>query len=157
MSKRNKRLPMADDSMYGSKEDELRAEMPAEPLPTGSVRRRRFLQGLAVASGAAAVGCGSCEDDPAPEPPVTEPEPAIAPPQGEASPPARQVANDIPAQCPYCGVGCGTLIQTENGRIVGMKPDPEHPINRGLQCIKGLTSARRSTSTGSPSRSSAAT
>ncbi len=45
------------------------------------------------------------------------------------------------AQCPYCGVGCGTIIQTENGKIVSMRPDKDHPTNRGLQCIKGLTAA----------------
>ncbi len=45
------------------------------------------------------------------------------------------------AACPYCGVGCGTLIQTENGKIVSMRPDKDHPTNFGLQCIKGLTAA----------------
>ncbi|MGY8959333.1 MAG: molybdopterin-dependent oxidoreductase, partial [Alphaproteobacteria bacterium] len=43
------------------------------------------------------------------------------------------------AQCPYCGVGCGTVIQVENGKIVSMRPDKGHPTNYGLQCIKGLT------------------
>ena len=45
------------------------------------------------------------------------------------------------AACPYCGVGCGTIIQTENGKIVSMQPDRDHPTNKGLQCIKGLTAA----------------
>ncbi len=45
------------------------------------------------------------------------------------------------AQCPYCGVGCGTLIQVEKGKIVSMRPDKDHPTNFGLQCIKGLTAA----------------
>ncbi|HIG15040.1 MAG TPA: hypothetical protein EYQ32_11410 [Gammaproteobacteria bacterium] len=45
------------------------------------------------------------------------------------------------SQCPYCGVGCGTIIQTENGKIVSMRPDKDHPTNYGLQCIKGLTAA----------------
>ncbi len=45
------------------------------------------------------------------------------------------------AQCPYCGVGCGTIIQAENGKIVSMRPDKDHPTNNGLQCIKGLTAA----------------
>ena len=45
------------------------------------------------------------------------------------------------AQCPYCGVGCGTVIVSENGKIVSMRPDKEHPTNYGLQCIKGLTAA----------------
>ena len=45
------------------------------------------------------------------------------------------------AQCPYCGVGCGTIIQVEKGKIVSMRPDKDHPTNFGLQCIKGLTAA----------------
>ncbi len=45
------------------------------------------------------------------------------------------------AQCPYCGVGCGTVIQVEGGKIVSMRPDKDHPTNYGLQCIKGLTAA----------------
>ncbi len=47
-------------------------------------------------------------------------------------------ARQLQAQCPYCGVGCGTLIQVEGDRIVGMVPDKSHPTNKGLQCIKGL-------------------
>ncbi len=44
----------------------------------------------------------------------------------------------LQSACPYCGVGCGTLIKVENGRVVGMVPDKKHPTNRGIQCIKGL-------------------
>jgi anaerobic selenocysteine-containing dehydrogenase len=44
----------------------------------------------------------------------------------------------LQAQCPYCGVGCGTLIQCEGDRIVGIVPDRKHPTNKGVQCIKGL-------------------
>ena len=47
----------------------------------------------------------------------------------------------ILAQCPYCGVGCGCIIKTEKGKIVGILPDKDHPTNKGLQCIKGLASA----------------
>ena len=120
---------------YGSKETELRAELPVDPPATG-FRRRSFLQVLAATGGALAVGSAcSRSDDPQPvERAAADEAPGLAPP-------SKEVPNDIPAQCPYCGVGCGTLIQTENGRIVGMKPDPDHPTNIGLQCIKGLTSA----------------
>ncbi len=48
---------------------------------------------------------------------------------------------DILSACPYCGVGCGTIIKTRNGRITNIVPDKDHPTNKGLQCIKGLTSA----------------
>jgi anaerobic selenocysteine-containing dehydrogenase len=44
----------------------------------------------------------------------------------------------LQAACPYCGVGCGTLISCEGDRIVGIVPDKLHPTNRGVQCIKGL-------------------
>jgi anaerobic selenocysteine-containing dehydrogenase len=42
------------------------------------------------------------------------------------------------AACPYCGVGCGSLISCEGDRIVGIIPDKLHPTNKGVQCIKGL-------------------
>ncbi len=44
----------------------------------------------------------------------------------------------LQSACPYCGVGCGTLIQVQNGKVIGMVPDKKHPTNRGIQCIKGL-------------------
>ena len=49
-------------------------------------------------------------------------------------------AKSVTAQCPYCGVGCGTLIQVDTaGKMVGIVPDAKHPTNKGIQCIKGLT------------------
>ena len=44
----------------------------------------------------------------------------------------------LQSACPYCGVGCGTLIKVQNNKVVGMVPDKKHPTNRGIQCIKGL-------------------
>ncbi|NDY92728.1 nitrate reductase [Ideonella livida] len=41
--------------------------------------------------------------------------------------------------CPYCGVGCGVLIQTQAGRITGVQGDPDHPANLGRLCSKGST------------------
>jgi assimilatory nitrate reductase catalytic subunit len=41
--------------------------------------------------------------------------------------------------CCYCGVGCGVLIETEDGRITGIEGDPEHPANFGRLCTKGRT------------------
>ena len=41
--------------------------------------------------------------------------------------------------CPYCGVGCGVIIQAEAGRITGVRGDPEHPANFGRLCSKGAT------------------
>jgi len=44
----------------------------------------------------------------------------------------------LQSACPYCGVGCGTLIKVQDEKVVGMVPDKKHPTNRGIQCIKGL-------------------
>jgi len=41
--------------------------------------------------------------------------------------------------CPYCGVGCGVLIQSEDGQITGVRGDPDHPANFGKLCTKGST------------------
>ena len=39
--------------------------------------------------------------------------------------------------CRFCGVGCGIMVATKDGRIVATKGDPDAPVNRGLNCIKG--------------------
>lgn len=39
--------------------------------------------------------------------------------------------------CRFCGVGCGIMIATKDGKIVATKGDPDAPVNRGLNCIKG--------------------
>jgi len=39
--------------------------------------------------------------------------------------------------CPYCGVGCGFVVASENGVLVNLEGDPDHPINQGGACAKG--------------------
>ena len=39
--------------------------------------------------------------------------------------------------CAYCGVGCGLVLQTRGGRIIGALGDHENPVNRGRTCVKG--------------------
>ncbi|MDM7941881.1 MAG: molybdopterin-dependent oxidoreductase [Hydrogenophaga sp.] len=41
--------------------------------------------------------------------------------------------------CPYCGVGCGVLIDSEGSQITGVRGDPDHPANFGKLCTKGQT------------------
>jgi formate dehydrogenase major subunit len=60
-----------------------------------------------------------------------------------------QGATKTTSICPFCGVGCGLLAYTANGRLVAVEGDPEHPINQGTLCSKGqavfevVTSPRR--------------
>ncbi len=41
------------------------------------------------------------------------------------------------APCRFCGTGCSVLVGTQNGKVVATQGDPEAPVNRGLNCIKG--------------------
>lgn len=41
--------------------------------------------------------------------------------------------------CPYCGVGCGVIIESDGAQITGVRGDPEHPANFGRLCTKGAT------------------
>lgn len=43
--------------------------------------------------------------------------------------------------CPYCGVGCGVIIESEGAQITGVRGDPDHPANFGRLCSKGSTLA----------------
>jgi formate dehydrogenase major subunit len=42
-----------------------------------------------------------------------------------------------PSVCPYCAVGCDTVVHTVDGRIVNVEGDVRSPINRGTLCPKG--------------------
>jgi len=50
-------------------------------------------------------------------------------------------AQAYPSVCPYCAVGCGTVVHTvgegENKRIVNIEGDVRSPINGGTLCPKG--------------------
>ncbi len=41
--------------------------------------------------------------------------------------------------CPYCGVGCGVIIESEGAQITNVRGDPDHPANFGRLCTKGST------------------
>ncbi|MBO9477039.1 nitrate reductase catalytic subunit NapA [Shimia sp. R11_0] len=83
-------------------------------LPTS---RRTFLKASAAAATASAAG-------------ITLPTDAVA-----------QVGTpDIrwdKAACRFCGTGCSVLVGVKDGKVVATQGDPEAPVNRGLNCIKG--------------------
>jgi formate dehydrogenase major subunit len=39
--------------------------------------------------------------------------------------------------CPYCAVGCATIVHTIGGEIVNIEGDPRSPHNEGTLCPKG--------------------
>lgn len=87
---------------------------------TTSTDRRAFLKTQAMTAAAATVGI-----------------PVVA--QGQTAP-----AGNTPgavrwdkAPCRFCGTGCSVMVGVQDGRIVATQGDPEAPVNRGLNCIKG--------------------
>jgi nitrate reductase NapA len=83
-----------------------------------SISRRDFIRANAATAAATAVGIS-----------IPALRPALA--DGE---------DDIrwdKAPCRFCGTGCSVLVGTREGRIVATQGDPDAPVNRGLNCIKG--------------------
>ncbi|PLX48714.1 MAG: periplasmic nitrate reductase subunit alpha [Desulfobulbaceae bacterium] len=80
--------------------------------------RRKFIKSNAIAATAVAAG--------------------ISLPQGEVL--AQQEDPTIrwdKAPCRFCGTGCSVLVGTKNGKMVASQGDPDAPVNKGLNCIKG--------------------
>ncbi len=97
-------------------------------MPKGRIRvsRRSFLKASAMATGAAAIGGLFGKE-------------FVTTEEAESGLAHAAERKSFYAACPYCGVGCGTTVVVEGDRIVGIVPRRDHPTNKGLQCIKGLT------------------
>ncbi len=39
--------------------------------------------------------------------------------------------------CPFCSVGCNTLVHVKDGKIINIEGDPDYPISGGGLCAKG--------------------
>ena len=83
-----------------------------------TLNRRDFIKANAVAAAATAAG--------------------ISLPGGQAL--AQSAGDGIrwdKGVCRYCGTGCGVLVGVKEGRVVATQGDPDAPVNKGLNCIKG--------------------
>ena len=87
--------------------------------------RRDFLKAQALAASAAAAGI----------PLTAEAQKAVATTAPGASTGAAVRWDKAP--CRFCGTGCSVMVGVQNGRVVATQGDPEAPVNRGLNCIKG--------------------
>jgi assimilatory nitrate reductase catalytic subunit len=45
----------------------------------------------------------------------------------------------VPTHCCYCGVQCGMYLKVRDGRVVGVEPRADFPVNEGMLCPKGVT------------------
>ncbi|MGI4793221.1 MAG: molybdopterin-dependent oxidoreductase [Janthinobacterium lividum] len=48
----------------------------------------------------------------------------------------------VKSVCPYCGVGCGIVMEVSGDRVVKLTGDKQHPTNFGRLCTKGSTCAQ---------------
>jgi assimilatory nitrate reductase catalytic subunit len=45
----------------------------------------------------------------------------------------------VSTTCGYCSVGCGMFVGVRDGRAVAVRGNPDHPVNHGVLCPKGLS------------------
>jgi formate dehydrogenase major subunit len=63
----------------------------------------------------------------------------ILPKRATAVLPLRKKIGEKATICPYDASGCGFIVAAENGKVVNIEGDPDHPINRGAACAKGAS------------------
>lgn len=44
---------------------------------------------------------------------------------------------EVKTICPYCGTGCGLILEVVGGKLVKTRGWRDHPVSRGRVCIKG--------------------
>lgn len=49
------------------------------------------------------------------------------------------MVTQVKSVCPYCGVGCGIVMEVENQKVIKVYGDKQHPTNFGRLCTKGNT------------------
>lgn len=64
-------------------------------------------------------------------------EEAVSPRTRQIQPRIREATKVTTSVCPYCAVGCSTLIYSQNGHIIDIEGNPDSPINAGTLCPKG--------------------
>jgi formate dehydrogenase major subunit len=64
------------------------------------------------------------------------------PDEAHADPPKILYTKQTTTICPYCGVGCGIVVYSRDGKVVNVEGDPDHPINQGSLCPKGQSLAQ---------------
>ena len=64
--------------------------------------------------------------------------------------PLKKKVKETATICCYCAVGCGAIVAAYEDGIIKIEGDPDHPINAGTLCPKGLAMAQVSQVDGKP-------
>jgi len=63
----------------------------------------------------------------------------------DAAFPLHKMVGETPTICCFCAVGCGAIVGAEGNRVVNLEGDPDHPVNQGSLCSKGMALAQLNT------------
>lgn len=56
--------------------------------------------------------------------------------------PLKKQVKETTTICCYCAVGCGAIVTSYEDKTIKIEGDPDHPINEGSLCSKGLAMAQ---------------
>jgi formate dehydrogenase major subunit len=87
----------------------------------GDLSRRAFLRASATTALGGLVGLGV----------------SLAPAKARAEALRIQGSKVFRSVCPYCAVGCGTVVHAADGKILNIEGDVSSPVNEGNLCPKG--------------------
>lgn len=100
---------------------------------TEKISRRDFLKisGIGVTAATVITGCGPSSRY------VTRQAYANMPEYNQTG-----VSTYYATTCKECPAGCGLIVRTQEGRAIKVEGNPEHPVNKGKVCSRGLTSVQ---------------
>ena len=100
---------------------------------TEKISRRDFLKlsGFGVTAATVITGCGPSSRY------VTRQAYANMPEYNQTG-----VSTYYATTCKECPAGCGLIVRTQEGRAIKVEGNPEHPVNKGKVCSRGLTTVQ---------------
>ncbi len=100
---------------------------------TEKISRRDFLKisGIGVTAATVITGCGPSSRY------VTRQAYANMPEYNQTG-----VSTYYATTCKECPAGCGLIIRTQEGRAIKAEGNPDHPVNQGKVCSRGLTTVQ---------------
>jgi len=100
---------------------------------TDKISRRDFLKisGLGVTAATVITGCGPSSRY------VTRQAYTNMPEYNQTG-----VSTFYATTCKECSAGCGLIVRTQEGRAIKVEGNPDHPVNKGKVCSRGLTTVQ---------------
>ncbi|PKO17877.1 MAG: hypothetical protein CVU39_05190 [Chloroflexi bacterium HGW-Chloroflexi-10] len=97
------------------------------------ISRRDFLKisGLGITAATVLTGCGPASRY------VTRQQYVDMPEYNQTG-----VSTYYATTCRECPAGCGLVVRTQEGRAIKVEGNPNHPVNQGKVCSRGLTSVQ---------------